>query len=316
VNTGELYDVVTFESKGKAGVNVQALRSLWDQKTDHHSDCGDKEMIQQQNELQPPALPPKSKSRKLTSTVSAGAMSLSQAVPPVPKRGVPLSHSLSESLHSTSHPCEAQTDPNKTERPRGNANPVLMADRAKDSLSFITSSTSYHDGLHPAGAPGILYSELMQTESRNNSLPRLDNNMEEEYSNQFNSPSTSYSPAQLKRVTCQTYSLHEPSNGRRSEGQTGRPEMLKSNPFYQTSEGAGQSSTQPGGDMYAEVPQWLIPPSRRLPDDTYEPIPGKATTIQGNTYETLNDMKNKKSKSTWGKNNITWKKFIPDYKKK
>ncbi|XP_035538056.1 SH2 domain-containing protein 7 [Morone saxatilis] len=305
-NSGEVYDVVNYKPRAKPGVSVQALRTLWDQKNVQHSDAGNTQKIQQQKDSptgHPPALPPKSTNRKLTGAVSVDTVSLSQGVPPVPKRGIPLGFSLSGSLpETTPHPSEE--------------------DRRKPD-SFNSTDTSYPGDLCP---PGITYSELTQVESRSKSLPRLNNNgmeEEEEYSNQLSSPSftalTSHSPTPLKRVTCHTYSLHEPKDtsklsSSRSEQQGEDVEMLKSNPLYQTSEGPGGSSARQGGTMYTEVPQRPTPAG--LPDDTYEQIPGEAAAVQGNTYESLEDMKTKKSKSTWGKNNMKWKKFLPDYKKK
>uniref|UniRef100_A0A8C9Y3F0 SH2 domain-containing protein n=1 Tax=Sander lucioperca TaxID=283035 RepID=A0A8C9Y3F0_SANLU len=273
VRRGELYDVVNYNPKQKPGVSVQALRTLWDQKHNHHSNPGNNQRIQQQNDspaAQPPALPAKSKSRKLTGAV----------VPPVPKRGIPLGFSLSGSLpDTTSHPSETQTDPNRSQRLRGNTNPALI----------------YPGDLCP---PGLTYSELTQMESRSKSLPRLNNsNMEEEeddeYSNQLDSPRPSSS---------------------RSEQQGGDVEMLKSNPLYHTSDAPGGRSAQLGDGMYAEVPQ--IPTPAGMPDNTYEQIPGEAVVVQGNMYESLEDVKTKKPKSTWGKNNMKWKNFLPDYKKK
>lgn len=53
--------------------------------------------------------------------------------------------------------------------------------------------------------------------------------------------------------------------------------------------------------MYAEVPQSST--SAGQPDNTYELIPGQSSsTVQSNTYESLEEMKIKTSKSTWGKN--------------
>lgn len=216
-------------------------------------------------------------------------------VPPVPKRGVPLSHTLSRCLPDTSHPIEAQRDTNKMEGMREKTNPVQMDDSVEDSFSFTRSDTSHRVDLSTMDA---LYSRLMQVESRSKSLPRLDDNdMEEVYSNHLSRPPASYSPPQLKRVTCQTYSLHESSS--RQEQQTDVFEMSKSNPLYQTAE--GHSSSQQEEGMYAEVSQGPTPSSRSLPDDTYEQIPGVGSEIQGNTYETLEDLKTRKSMSTWGK---------------
>lgn len=228
-----------------------------------------------------------------------------QGVPPVPKRGIPLGFSLSGSLpDTTSHPSETQTDPNRSDRLKGSTSSLLMSDRD----SFNTTDTSYPGDLCP---PGITYSELIAVESRSKSLPGLNNNNnkeeEEEYSNQLSSSSfttsTPYSSTPLKKVTCHTYSLHDPRerlSSSRSEQQGDDAEMLRSNPLYQTSEGPGGSPAQQGGSMYAEVHQRPTPAG--LPDDTYEQIPGEAAAVQGNTYESLEDMKTKKSKSTWGKN--------------
>ncbi|XP_028256847.1 SH2 domain-containing protein 7 [Parambassis ranga] len=315
VDSDELYDVVNYKVKEKSLVSVQALRSLWDQKQDdHQSGAGNQQRGQQQSDsptAPPPALPPKSKTRKLTGTVSVDAMSLSPGLPPVPKRGIPLSFSLSGSLPETrSHPSEGSpTDPGQAERLRGSTHPVLKSDRQADA--------SYPGDLCPAD---ITYAALVQVESRSRSLPRLDKNTEdeeeeeEEESNQLSN--ASFTPS-LKKVTCHTYSLHTPQEGSRLSGtrseQDGEDlDMLRSNPLYQSS--SEESSAPRGEGMYAEVPQRPTPAG--LPDDTYEQIPGEASAVQTNMYESLEDMKTKKPKSTWGKNNINWKKFLPDYKKK
>ncbi|XP_058485996.1 uncharacterized protein sh2d7 [Solea solea] len=276
-STGELYDVVNYTSKGKSGVSVQALRALWDQKKHHQSDSGHHHSTQQLNSsavAQFPALLPKSNSRKLTGTVSMGAVSLTQGAPPLPKRGVTLGLSLRESL------------PDKTSvRQRG-------------------STSSFLKDLFP---PGRSCSDLIQAESRSmslQSLPQLDNNKmegeeegeeEEEYSKklQFTTSGAIFSPTPLKTVTCDTYSIHKPCDDLGT---------LRSNPLYETSEAPGASSAQQGNSMYAKVPTRPTPAG--LPDDTYEQIPGKPiATVHSNTYESLDDMK--KPKSTWGKNLFT-----------
>ncbi|KAJ4946784.1 hypothetical protein JOQ06_008830 [Pogonophryne albipinna] len=268
VDSGELYDVVKY-TKGKHGVSVQALRTRWDQKQDDHSGPGNNQRTQEQKDPPTPALPLKPKNRKLTGVVSVNTVSLSQGVPPVPKRGIPLGFSLRGYFpETTSHPSETYTEPNRSERLRGNTNQV------SDRDSFNTSNMSYPGDLSP---PGITYSELTH------------------------------------KVTCHTYSLHSPRDSPRasssmSEQQGGGLEMLKSNPLYQTSGGAGGDSAPQGDPMYAEVPQ-------KVPDDTYEQIPGEAAIAQGNMYESLEELKTKKSKATWGKNNIVWKKFFPENKK-
>lgn len=129
-------------------------------------------------------------------------------------------------------------------------------------------------------SPSPLASDASQPGSRSQSLPHLDVDVGEE------EPS-SHPPT----VTCHTYSLHGPTaQGPGSEQHGPDLDMLKSNPLYQTSEEPGQQT----GSVYAEVTQ--------TSDDTYEPIPGETTgPEQGNTYESLAEMKSKKSKATWGK---------------
>lgn len=319
VNTEELYDTVNYSSKKTSGVSVQALRTLWDKKNDEHSDSDHRPKVQQQNDplaAQPPALPLKTKGRKLTGAVSVDTVTLAQGAPPVPKRGFPLGFSLSGSLPDTSsHQSETKTEPIKSERLRGNT---------PDRNSFTATDTSYPGDLCP---PGITYSELTPVESRSRSLPKLNNNPmeeeEDEYSNHLSSPSFTslppHSPTPTKRVTCHTYSLTEPRDSSRlsssrSDLHADDMDVLRANPLYQTSERPGGGSAQQRGTTYAEVSHRQT--SAGLQDDTYEQVPGEATAVQGNMYESLEDMKNKKPKSTWGKNNINWKKFLPDYMKK
>ncbi|KAM7014923.1 hematopoietic SH2 domain-containing protein homolog, partial [Tautogolabrus adspersus] len=227
VNSAELYDVVNFNTREWSGVSVQALRTLWDQKNPQHSPPVGNHLTEPQNDpstAQPPALPPKSKNRKLTGAVSMDTTSLSQGVPPVPKKGLPLGFSQSGSLpDTTSHPGETGSDLIRSEGLRGNTH-----------LDF----TSYPGDLCP---PGTTYSELTHVESRSRSLPRLnmEEEEEEEYSNQLTSSSSS-SPTPLKKTTCHTYSLHKPRerpSSTQSERQCDDEEMSRNNPLYQHSEG-------------------------------------------------------------------------------
>ncbi|XP_055774511.1 uncharacterized protein sh2d7 [Salvelinus fontinalis] len=100
-SSGELYDVVQFEAKEKTGgISVRALRSYWDQQNKQKND---QHQQNEQHPAVPPVLPPKTNNRKLTSTVSIRRKSLpQQAVPPVPRRGPPLTHSLSGTLSDKS----------------------------------------------------------------------------------------------------------------------------------------------------------------------------------------------------------------------
>ncbi|XP_024857901.2 SH2 domain-containing protein 7 [Kryptolebias marmoratus] len=288
----ELYDVVN--AKKNSGVSVQALRTMWDQKKDDHIDSGKNQRIQQHHNkplpAQNPALPPKFRNRKLTGTVSVDTAPLSQVPPSLPKRGMPLGFSQSGSLpDTTTHPSESQTKSNQPQRPQIGTNAAL----ASNNHSFYPTDTKNAD----------LADDLNQEENRSQSLPYLGNNNE-----RFGNLSFTLSSSPSK-VTCQTYSLHAPSEGLRSsksEQPSNNQEELRSNPLYQSSLAPGGSPGQQGEGMYSEVP----PGSIRLNDDTYEQIPGEATAVQGNTYESLEDMKTKKPKSTWGKSNLKWKNFL------
>ncbi|AWP01061.1 putative SH2 domain-containing protein 7-like [Scophthalmus maximus] len=277
-SSDELYDVVSFGPGDKTGVSVQALRILWDP---HSAPCRNLSVQQQQPDtLPPPALPLKSKSRKLTGTVSAEVTSFSQAAPSLPQRGVPLGVSLSGSLSdTTSHEVsEPQAESNASER----------------------------------CSPGVTYSELVESRSRSLDSTMEEEEEEEEYSNRLRSPSfttsASYSTTPLRRVICQTYSLHQPAAQRPSAD--GDVEMLRSNPLYQSAEGSGGRSAQQRDDMYAEVPGRPTPTGP--PEVSYEQI----TVIKGNTYESLDEMMTRNLLSTSGKNNKKWKKFLPEYMKK
>ncbi|XP_061526983.1 hematopoietic SH2 domain-containing protein homolog [Phycodurus eques] len=299
-NTGELYDVVNYNSNGKTGVSVHALRSLCDRNI--KSSAGNNPLILEQTgdvrtTVQPPALPPKSRNKNLAATLSVDSMSLSQT-PAVPKRRVPF----------------AQKSTNK-------------AERLGENITLKTSRTSHFntDTSHPGG--DVAQSQQTPVEGRSKSVPMLHKSkpdrQEETYSNQFNSQSftnsASQSHAPAKRVTCHTYSHHDPTESLRlsnllSEEQRDYLELSRSNPLYQTSERPEWSSAPRRATMYAEIQQ--KPAIVTFPDTTYEQVHSNTTDNQGNTYESLDDMKTKMPKSTWGKNNMKWKKFLPDYMKK
>uniref|UniRef100_A0A3P9NX24 SH2 domain-containing protein 7-like n=1 Tax=Poecilia reticulata TaxID=8081 RepID=A0A3P9NX24_POERE len=238
-----------------------------------------------------------------------------QALPPVPKRGMPLGFSLSGSLpDTTSHPSEMPTNPNRAQRHRGRTTPPLPADRDSFHPTDSNNSSEFYKDIVPVA-------DLSQVESRSRSLPYLGNDDEEEeeeeeeekYSNKLNSLSVTAS-APPKKVTCLTYSYHTPGvpqSSFGSEPENGSQDRLRPNPLYQSSEAAAGSPAQRADSMYAEVPEGPT----RTADDTYEQIP-RDGAAHGNTYESVEDVKNKKPKSTWGKNNINWKKFFPDNKKK
>lgn len=212
---------------------------------------------------------------------------------------------------------------------------------------MLVSNWDLHSGAEMSRAGETVHNlpECAQVEGRGRSLQSQSNDMEEEeeqgdeeeYSNQLRSSSTPTFP--LRRVTCHTYSLHQPRQvSSWSEQQVDTMEVSRSNPLYQTSMETG--SKQEGG-AYANLLRRPSPVG--LPDDTYEQIP--VENIQGNTYESLEAVKTRKSKSTRGKNvsrredavpldrhwrrsrayklvpfllclqNTKWKKFFPNHKK-
>lgn len=218
-----------------------------------------------------------------------------KVLPPVPKRGLPMGFIQSGSLpDTTTHPNETKAESNASKELRGNTNPAQTSD--KNVFSTVDESD-------------LSYTELSQMESRSKSLPQLDNStVEDEYSNQLSSApfttSPSNSPSLGRRVTCHTYSLHDPRAPRLSDcspdPQNDDSEGLMSNPLYQTSEEPGRSSDRQVDGMYAEVSQ--SSKSAGQPDNTYELVAGEsASTVQSNTYESLADIKPKTVKSTWGK---------------
>uniref|UniRef100_A0A3B3HZ71 SH2 domain-containing protein n=1 Tax=Oryzias latipes TaxID=8090 RepID=A0A3B3HZ71_ORYLA len=275
-DAADLYDMVNVQRQ--AEVSVQALRKMWQQS----------ESVEQQESEQPnapaqtPVLPPKSKGRKLTGAVSVDGLPLSQV----------------RRKHSERNTTQ--------QRPKGSTNPMSGRDLGG------SMDTSYPANLIPAGES---FSELDHEEGRCHSLPLLNSSTEEEEDpSHLSSPSYS-----IKRVTCQTYSLHAPSTASMlascgSQQDCCEEGQLKPNPLYGSCEGPKRAPAQVGAVTYAEVPKG--PTSAGTPDDTYEPVPGKATTDQGNTYESLEDVKSKTSKANNPKSNKAWRKFLPDYKKK
>lgn len=261
-------------------------------------------------------------------------------MPPVPRRGVPLGLSIKGSLPSlTSYQVESHSEGNQSHRPRGNTKSVPLSNWEMSRTGEIVHN----------------FPECAQVEGRGRAmsvLQRQSNDIEEveeqsdeeEYSNQLRSSSCTSTPSfPLRRVTCHTYSLHQPKQvsswSEQHEQQIDTMEVSQSNPLYQTS--METSSKQEGG-AYANLLQRPSPVG--LPDDTYEQIP--VENIQGNTYESLEAVKTRKSKSTRGKNvscredrrsldhhlrvsrgfnlasfllclqNMKWKKFLPNHKKK
>ncbi|XP_037341307.2 hematopoietic SH2 domain-containing protein homolog isoform X2 [Pungitius pungitius] len=238
-DTDELYDVVNYSAKGAPGLSVRALRTLWDNKHDPHGNHG---AVQQSDApaVDPPALPSKLNSRKLT-----GTMSLSQGVPSVPKRGLLSAFSLRGPLPDTTP--QTQTDPGGSEGVRGNTSPT-----AKDSFF-------------------PLYPEIRSTSLLALGHGSVEEEEEEEEEEELPPPApTSPSPAPPETTPCLTYSLHQPDL-----------HVVRSNPLYQ----ASSSPAQPQGVTYAEIPR---KPALAAPPE--------------NTYESPEDVKTKKSQTSWGRN--------------
>lgn len=153
---------------------------------------------------------------------------------------------------------------------------------------------------HNMPAPGkcTVYSELSLSDCRSKSLPLLDDNTREVRSN------TPQLSPRLQRENAKKTSSHEgPSHSHSLD-------KLNDHSFYQL---AGKSANQEDmrqeekiDAMYAEVP-CEPEPNHLLLENTYEQIPESRSTknqnensVQGNTYETLEDFKPKPSESTWG----------------
>ncbi|XP_053342969.1 SH2 domain-containing protein 7 [Clarias gariepinus] len=293
--TNDLYDVVQFEPKVKSGVSVEAVRKIWNQRA-----------AQSQ---QAPTLPPKSNKN-------------SQTIPPVPKRGSPKkTGSLEEKCSSDSkvltyakleqaRPLEYRdSDARATWAKHRGAMPVY-------GLPNVTAQDM------PAPGKGTIYSELSLLDCRSKSLPLLEDKVKEDVPskpNTFKGKPSQLSP-KLQRESAMKTSSHEvPSHSHSLD-------KLLDNSFYQL---AGMSANQndikqqeKSDAMYAEVP--CEPRLKHFNlENTYEQIPESRSTtnpmensVQGNTYETLENFKPKPSESTWGFRGDKWKRLLPENWKK
>ncbi|XP_072320747.1 uncharacterized protein sh2d7 [Eucyclogobius newberryi] len=170
-----------------------------------------------------------------------------------------------------------------------------------ESLGFLSTSSSpdHHlqnrpltpnpalqsGGDEPPNSPRsimsqITYSSLIQPENRSKSLPSLD--QKEQPTEPTNHP---------KKVTCLTYSvLNE--------------ELLRLNPSRKPMEALQ------AGSPYAEVTE-----GAKKVDPTYEYIVESEKDHRSNPYESIQELKTKKDKFSWGKNKER-KNFFTDYLKK
>ncbi|TWW67607.1 SH2 domain-containing protein 7 [Takifugu flavidus] len=284
-NGSELYDVV---NSGKSEVSVLALRNLWDRKHGP-SDVPDKKTpTEQTNDLiLPPALPPKCENRKLKGAVSLDTVFLARVSPSILNKGTALNILLSESSSFTSDQEATQVDPKRSESLRGTTN----------------SDQRNLEDLYPEG---MEFFEQRQANNKSRSSGRLYDITDDESSG----PPTHALPP-LMKVSCHAYSPHDPELSGSASNPTEGAEMFRSNPLYQASEVPEMGSVQQDSVTYSEVPQRST--STRRIDNPYESIPKEP--VQGNTYESLEEMKTKK-KSTSSKSNLKWLNFLPDSKKK
>lgn len=186
---------------------------------------------------------------------------------PILNKGTALNISLSESSSFKSDLKATQVDPKRSKSPRGTANP--------DERNL----------------EGVEFFEQRQADNKSRSSGRPNDNVDDESSG----PPT-YAPAPMKKVSCHTYSLHDPELSSSASNPTEGAEMFRSNPLYQTSEGSEAGSTQQGSVTYSEVPHRST--STRRIDNLYESVPKEP--VQGNTYESVEEMRTKK-KSTSSK---------------
>lgn len=311
-NPSELYDVVAFESQEKSGVSVQVLKTLWDQKSDgscrKNNDGKITQKPQQKNILpnvQPPALPSKTNTRKL----SVDLVSPSQEVPPVPKRGSPLSYSPSQTPTDTLY-----SQINRGERPRATmplqpskVHNGMGSKRGNPFSSYNTDRSSNGDLTHNTNH------EYSSVGNRSTSLPKLDRGTGEETPIETQLTSNSQKP--LKKFTCHTYSLHSPRVAVEQQSKVDHHDILKLNPLYQACEWVDETPAWHKVNLYTEVPEGDFLPTHGSNENPYELIEA-SPGIKGNHDETLEDKTNRNSKPTVGKTNIKWPKFLSEYKKK
>ncbi|XP_036391461.1 SH2 domain-containing protein 7 [Megalops cyprinoides] len=296
-SSSEIYDVVQIQLQEKPRVSVEAVRSLWNQRTEQAPE-------------QPPALPPKSVYRKLTSPASFDAPSPPQAVPLVPKRDTPLTNSMSVSTLDGASDRHSQVLYAKLQKNRANqkTRPPLI----KESVSADNDGGPHPKGPKPSSpeVPGVVYSELSLENCRSKSLPLLDNCAEDNHSYRLSSP-PKLSPNTSKKATSQTYSLLDQQVNLRPPASSNSLDALCNNPLYhmatrpcdtyddQVPCGIAPRKTEPtraptpmqDDRTYAEVPQDPLP-CHFLDDNTYELIPDqgfKTTPLDNNTYEQIPD---------------------------
>ncbi|XP_017341211.1 SH2 domain-containing protein 7 isoform X2 [Ictalurus punctatus] len=294
----DLYDVVQFEPKVKPGVSVEAVRKIWNQRVE--------QAAQSQHA---PVLPPKNTRN-------------TQAIPPVPKRSSPVKTNSLEEKSSLDNKVllYAQLD---QARPLESRNSDARAAWARQRGAMPVSSPPKVTAQDmPEPGKGTIYSELSLLDCRSKSLPLLDDNTREEHS--YNINTFTVNPPQLSPKLQRDYAKKTSSHEVPSHSHS--LDKLSDHSFYQL---AGKSASQndrkqqeKSDATYAEVP--CEPrPNHLLVENTYEQIPESRSTtnpkensVQGNTYETLEDFKPKPSESAWGFKGDKWKRLLPENWKK
>lgn len=194
--------------------------------------------------------------------------------------------------------------------------------RAQSPRGSTKSDQRKLGGLHPAGT------ELpeQRQEDKSGASRALKSSADEDPSS---GPPHPAAPLKASR------SLHHPDWSSSASDPPAEDEEFSTNPLYHTAEGSEVGSGQQGSLNYSEVLQ--RPTSTRRSEKTCQQVPQGPD--QGNTYESVEEMKTKK-KSTWGKSvsrrrraalqtpsgscnrsffslqNMKWRHFLPDSKKK
>ncbi|KAG5273233.1 hypothetical protein AALO_G00149130 [Alosa alosa] len=324
----ELYDVIQNDSKKKTGVSVQAMKSMWDQRSLSSTDG---ESL--------PALPPKSNRRERPQPAS-------QALPPVPRRGLPSKTASLEGPSPSQEPDRVLyarlEQPRATEREpplapagghihRGRRGPwrtsaeqgLLIGERGRTPapppvpplllplgpVSCTQSSVSWSAAAAPCRC--WMRREQIATPTgwawhlpARQVCPRVSRAAP-------GTPSRSWTRGPRDRPLPSSNSL-EKLNGPQLYHLAGRPPSSRgSHRMAELDDRAQESDT-----TYAEVPHDSIP--RRFMHNTYEQIPEhKAQAWEedqrtlGNTYESLEDLRtNAASKGD------KWRWPFPDHWKK
>ncbi|KAG9267193.1 SH2 domain-containing protein 7-like [Astyanax mexicanus] len=339
----ELYDVVHCKPAVRSGVSVQALRILWDGRSDVTAKA-------------PPTIPSKTNNRKLVSSTSIDRNSSVQ-------RNPPLRSSLSGG-HLSSQPEERwRSRTGADEGPEGQ----VTQDWSSEGFGSLDSHLQSYPG-HDAHLPTPDRPPNPAYSSRSRSLPHLDEDLH--HSNPSDTQSGPATTPWQPLVPPKSASFSSSSSSssllireRYQPGPNEAPETqlsnLQQNPLYQTSAGLcpgrnmpwdpnshAETPGKPSPDpltpvhTYQHLPQHLntntyedlptmqqyslvthhgntyedIPAVQPGNHNTYEDIPAQ----QGNTYATLDELQtaNSTNNTNTAKKTHKWWKFKPENKKK